>query len=614
MIHERNDLLLHPAVVIGMRLRRPIAGLAAALVGLALASGSSVAADRSTWIRYHAFDGRLQFSYPADLLAIISDSTQVLLLHSVPYRHYDPCDFGGNGERVLDHLVDMAVSFQLDERPVLDAIRARQAFAVVDDSIRADGRVRFDALHGVRIQAAVENCGQQRYYFFTHPSTLIVERDVIPLFGYSSKEQGDTIRSLPGVILRKQGDDLFGEILATVAMAPEFTSAPRRPDRTPLPAPSLRIGSIYRGIGAVRLPDGGIVTTSDVDDGSILLEVDVPANETTLQGLHFRIHVIDGDLPYGFQRPLFDEATPMKSGWVLNVNWDDGGTWNQEAFSFRFVVSYVDKAGNESAWSDTLVVEHNGDMTVAKENQQSQYAQTIEFIDNPGQQFKGEWPQVRVPVALEAERELAVEEHLLPEGFRVIECASLSGSGVDPKLLERRAKWRVPSSVDVNRDAFTLGSKNYRIEVQSAGRLAMSADATHKLTVMCDKIVAYEATTKHPSDVAPVTAFYGWSEHWVLEYWNHVVLDDWDLNRRHNFDRSFFCRPVAGKPFYFAEVHGDVRLCWDGKIPPEKYDDVYYRPSAAMNALNPSVWDSMVGFFGKRDERWYYVEAGVFRE
>jgi hypothetical protein len=96
-------------------------------------------------------------------------------------------------------------------------------------------------------------------------------------------------------------------------------------------------------------------------------------------------------------------------------------------------------------------------------------------------------------------------------------------------------------------------------------------------------------------------------DHWVIQYPDHVVLDGWDLNERHSFQRTFFCQVVAGKPFYFAEVYDKVHLNWGAWISPDAYDEVI-----ANGAFGPAAYESMVTFYARRGNRWYYVEAGAF--
>jgi hypothetical protein len=90
-----------------------------------------------------------------------------------------------------------------------------------------------------------------------------------------------------------------------------------------------------------------------------------------------------------------------------------------------------------------------------------------------------------------------------------------------------------------------------------------------------------------------------------------VVVDGWDLTQRHNYVRSFFYRIVHGKPFYFAEAHRKVRLCWGEAISSATYDDVSYVCRGDASTFNPVAYESMVCFYGRRGDRWYYVEAGA---
>ena len=91
--------------------------------------------------------------------------------------------------------------------------------------------------------------------------------------------------------------------------------------------------------------------------------------------------------------------------------------------------------------------------------------------------------------------------------------------------------------------------------------------------------------------------------------WNHVVIDSVELNDRHNFQATFFYRIVAGKPFYFAKVYGQVRVCWSNAIAEQKYDEILYAPRASPQ-LSPQHYENAAAFYARRGQQWFYVLAG----
>lgn len=287
---------------------------------------------------------------------------------------------------MLERFVDMAVEFWLEDRPLMEAIAARHPFMVRGDSILTDGEetrmVYFEWRPGVRVQLGTQNCGQAEYLLADANGTLIARRQIVAEWYW---EREDTLRLLPGVILPEQEEELFQSILLTVSSVPprnvrlEPTSdTERRLDREPPSTPVLSLRQIWRGRGAVGLPNGTGMHGAHDDDGSIALDIlGASDNRTSPDSLRYRFHVVDGDLPQGLQVPAGD-----RGGSRQGLRWADGRTWTQDAFSFRLSVSVVDNAGNESARSNIIEVSDDGAMEEAKKRVRQEHG-AVTFMDQP---------------------------------------------------------------------------------------------------------------------------------------------------------------------------------------------------------------------------------------
>jgi hypothetical protein len=97
----------------------------------------------------------------------------------------------------------------------------------------------------------------------------------------------------------------------------------------------------------------------DDREGSILLSVS--GDGASSQYVGYKFVYLDGQCPLNFAMPK-GAWVPllMTTGPHLALDWEDGGTRYQDAFSFRMFVIAVDYTGNESAPSNILVVAHDG--------------------------------------------------------------------------------------------------------------------------------------------------------------------------------------------------------------------------------------------------------------
>ncbi len=106
---------------------------------------------------------------------------------------------------------------------------------------------------------------------------------------------------------------------------------------------------------------------SDGDVGSIHFLVSGSSDDRTPRGeIGYRLHYVDGEVP----RRLEISADAFLGH--PSVYWIDGPTWDQEPFVFRVWATAVDRAGNESAPSNVVIVGHSGDTSWQK-------AQTEEY-------------------------------------------------------------------------------------------------------------------------------------------------------------------------------------------------------------------------------------------
>lgn len=145
----------------------------------------------------------------------------------------------------------------------------------------------------------------------------------------------------------------------------------RHSDSIPPAAPVIHVKGIWRGEGVTYLDGGLVARNSEGDHGSIAIEISTASDSTiNREDIGYLYHFVDGTFPKSFALPDGAwKANPWTSQVLIELDWDDGGTWQQDAFSFRMFVTAIDRAGNESAPSNIVTASHDGRTEKAFEQQ-----------------------------------------------------------------------------------------------------------------------------------------------------------------------------------------------------------------------------------------------------
>ena len=99
----------------------------------------------------------------------------------------------------------------------------------------------------------------------------------------------------------------------------------------------------------------------------------------------------------------------------------------------------------------------------------------------------------------------------------------------------------------------------------------------------------------------PLMGFQSWSDHWIMDMLHFQIQDGEILNEKYGLEDAFFWRLVDGKPFYFFRKGSRLGISYDGQFLPFYYDTIPWAYEG----------ENGIGFFGRRDGRWYYVEVVV---
>ena len=110
--------------------------------------------------------------------------------------------------------------------------------------------------------------------------------------------------------------------------------------------------------------------------------------------------------------------------------------------------------------------------------------------------------------------------------------------------------------------------------------------------------------------------------HWTLEIAaltsmqssvaGQVFRDGKLLNDQYGYQEMFNYRLLDGKPIYFYQKDGKVRLSYNGSDLPLVYDDVPHFACCGGAVLNPQSGPNWLTFWGRRGTKWYYVQIGRY--
>ncbi|MBP2016822.1 hypothetical protein J2Z79_000195 [Symbiobacterium terraclitae] len=122
----------------------------------------------------------------------------------------------------------------------------------------------------------------------------------------------------------------------------------------------------------------------------------------------------------------------------------------------------------------------------------------------------------------------------------------------------------------------------------------------------------FEGRMPQPLVDLPFKGLVAWDAHWAVEVDGDVVVDGQSVREANGYGEVFTLNLIKGRPFYLYEEDGTIRIWYDGQTAEQTYDEVVHYRCCEPAAFNPRANDSMVWFWARRGDMWYYVEAGVY--
>jgi len=180
-----------------------------------------------TIAHYSNSDVGVSFTYPKILTASTTDST-VTLHHDVPFTHHDYCDFKGEGTTTIPTLIDFNVSFHIDSKGLIDAMKTESPYIPGENFVNGEvvpspgfiDTYSVGKLKGYKIFEGAEGCGHTIYYFpLSGSRTLVVVDEFITAWsGAIDTANAERALAVPGVITKEKAEQIFTNILNSLSV------------------------------------------------------------------------------------------------------------------------------------------------------------------------------------------------------------------------------------------------------------------------------------------------------------------------------------------------------------------------------------------------------------
>jgi len=157
---------------------------------------------------------------------------------------------------------------------------------------------------------------------------------------------------------------------------------------------------------------------------------------------------------------------------------------------------------------------------------------------------------------------------------------------------------------------------------------AIRASDSAEIVLQQDEITIFQIDGGDVSPISPLRGLWVDNEHWVLETAfvrnaidgsaiqsnavGNIYQDGILLNEKYGYEEMFGFQLLDGKPFYFYKKDGKFLLSFNNEDLPIVYDEIPHYACCSGSELNPIAGNNWIGFWGKRDGVWYYIEIGRY--
>jgi hypothetical protein len=234
---------------------------------------------------------------------------------------------------------------------------------------------------------------------------------------------------------------------------------------------------------------------------------------------------------------------------------------------------------------------------------------------------------------------LSVEEYALKDAPSVEPLTFIPEQRTQDEILAKHEKERENTFPDNSffdnyqpgRSVQMGNKKLVALETYTAGTVT-SSGTFQKVTVevSLDGEVIYSIPAGDVSPISTIRGLWVYSNHWVLEIahvtqtispQNEISLDSIGqiiqdgelLNERYGYEEAFGFQLMNGKLFYFIKREDQIGISYDNHEVKLGYTQIPHYLCCSAAESNPKSAQRMVAFFAQRNDKWFYVEIGVYK-
>jgi hypothetical protein len=198
--------------------------------------------------------------------------------------------------------------------------------------------------------------------------------------------------------------------------------------------------------------------------------------------------------------------------------------------------------------------------------------------------------------------------------------------GVESEILAKHQKEREQNVVVMGFESRETWLKNKRI-VATEVFPKPNEDFVRIIVISQDNAEIFRLVIENPVPTYPsFLGLWAYGDDWLIETTQSnktgeypyavgdIIRTGQSLNMLYGYDESFGFQLLAGKPFYFYKKDGKFNASYDGQNMVLEYDEVPHYLCCSAGGINLIKSENMVSFFGKKEDKWYYVEIGSFTQ
>ncbi len=177
--------------------------------------------------QYQNPDTGISFIYPENLTASTTDGI-ARLHHDIPYKNAGPCDMMGD-EKTYDRLTDLEMKIRLMNRGLTETVKALSPYIPQENFVNGElvaspgfiDPCTIGNFSGFAVYEGAEGCGQTTYYFpiAGNRTLVITNASIQALSGAIRQERVNEVLAVPGVISRKNNQEIFESIVQSLKIS-----------------------------------------------------------------------------------------------------------------------------------------------------------------------------------------------------------------------------------------------------------------------------------------------------------------------------------------------------------------------------------------------------------